>query len=291
MALMINGTDRNNKSHLDQSVVQGLKARVALAQQNWPLAAEMAHEAHQKYTLMSQEDYLGGFNDYTNPEWMWASHQTAEQNTAYFSFFAYMAADFSSFSMRTNPKAINSELYDEITETDIRKELWDPTGENQEFPVPRASNGAALGVRGPYMTRKFLTASGGSSSIGDVPLMRAAEMYLIEAEALANMDEEDQAADALYKLMITRDPEYIKSSNTGQELLDEILINRRVELWGEGYRFYDLKRLNMDMDKTNTNHQPHIAIEMNVPAGDPKWQWLIPQTEINTSDGIVIQNP
>ena len=290
LMLFSDATERPNKSHFDQSVVQGLKARVALTQQNWDVAAEMAHEAHQGYTLMSREEYLDGFNDYTNPEWMWGSHQTAEQNTAYFSFFAYMAADFSSYSMRTNPKAINSELYDYISDTDIRKELWDPTGENLEFPVPTSASGAPLGVRGPYMTRKFLTASGGESSIGDVPLMRAAEMYLIEAEALARLGNFEGAAEALYQLMIARDPNYTKSTSTGQELIEEILINRRVELWGEGFRFYDLKRLNMDMDRRDTNHLQHVALEMFVPAGDERWQWLIPQDEINASGGLITQN-
>lgn len=283
--------DRPNKSHLGLSVAQGFKARVALTQENWELAATMANAARQDYPLMSRSEILEGFNDYNNPEWMWGSHQNAEQNTAFFSFFAYMAADFSSFSMRTNPKAINSNLYNEISETDIRKELWDPTGENMEFPVPRDGNGVALGVRAPYMTRKFLTASGGESSIGDVPYMRAAEMYLIEAEALARMGEDENSATVLFDFVSARDPEYVQSTNTGDELIEEILIHRRVELWGEGFRFYDLKRLNMPLDRTGTNHQPSIAIVMEVPAGDEQWQFLIPQDEINNSNGIVTQNP
>lgn len=44
------------------------------------------------------------------------------------------------------------------------------------------------------------------------------------------------------------------------------------------------------MDRTDTNHKPHVALEMFVPADDERWQWLIPQTEINASNGIVTQN-
>ncbi|MCK7529965.1 MAG: RagB/SusD family nutrient uptake outer membrane protein [Marinilabiliales bacterium] len=42
---------------------------------------------------------------------------------------------------------------------------------------------------------------------------------------------------------------YIASANTGQALIDEIMLNRRLELWGEGFRFTDLKRLNLPLSR------------------------------------------
>lgn len=47
-----------------------------------------------------------------------------------------------------------------------------------------------------------------------------------------------------------RDASYTLSTNTGQALIDEIMVQRRVELWGEGFRFLDLKRLNLPLDRT-----------------------------------------
>ena len=44
------------------------------------------------------------------------------------------------------------------------------------------------------MNRKFLSGGGSGSSIGDVPIMRVAEMYLIEAEARARAGGQDAAA-------------------------------------------------------------------------------------------------
>lgn len=82
------------------------------------------------------------------------------------------------------------------------------------------------------MNRKFLSGGGSGSSIGDVPLMRVAEMYLIEAEAKARAGGQDAAAAAvLFTLAKQRDPNYVLSTNTGQALIDEIMIQRRVELW------------------------------------------------------------
>lgn len=278
------GYTRANASHINQNVARGFKARVALTQQNWSLAAQLASQARQGFMLMSQAQYMEGFNDYTNPEWMWGSHQQSDQTTFFYSFFAFMSANFNSSNIRGNPKAINSALYNQISATDIRKQLWDPTGANTAFPTPPG------GVRRPYMNRKFLSAGGSTSSIGDVPLMRAAEMYLIEAEAKARGGDEPGARQALFTLVKARDPNYVLSTNSGQALIDEIMMHRRVELWGEGFRFYDLKRLNQPLNRNGANHITSLAVIFTVPAGDKTWQYLIPQQEINTNP-LCVQNP
>ncbi|HEY6502994.1 MAG TPA: RagB/SusD family nutrient uptake outer membrane protein [Chitinophagaceae bacterium] len=276
---------RANVSHLNVNVVKGVRARVALAMQDWTLAAQFANEARQGFNLMSNTQYMQGFNNYTNPEWMWGSRQQADQTTFFYSFFAFMSADFNSTNIRTGPKCINSTLYNAITATDIRKQLWDPTGTNTAFPIPPG------GARFPYMNRKFLSGGGSSSSIGDVPIMRVAEMYLLEAEARARAGgQEGAAASVLFTLVKQRDPSYVLSVNTGQALIDEIMFHRRVELWGEGFRFYDLKRLNMALNRNGANHVPAVASTMDVPAGDKRWEFLIPRTELNTNSNCV-QNP
>ncbi|MGB3007015.1 MAG: RagB/SusD family nutrient uptake outer membrane protein [Chitinophagaceae bacterium] len=277
--------NRANASHINLSVAKGLRARVALAMQDWPIAAQFANEARQGLPLMTTAQYLLGFNNYTNPEWMWGSRQQADQTTYFYSFFAYMSADFNSTNIRTGPKCINSALYNQIAATDIRKSLWDPTGTNTAFPTPPG------GSRYPYMNRKFLSGGGSLSSIGDVPIMRVAEMYLIEAEARARAGGQDAAAaSVLFSLVSQRNPSYVLSTNTGQALIDEIMIHRRVELWGEGFRFYDLKRLNLPLDRTGANHVPAVAVNLSVPAGEVTWEFLIPRTELNSNNKCQ-QNP
>jgi hypothetical protein len=268
-------------SHFNVDVAKGMRARVALTMQDWATAAQYAGEARASYTLMDTTAYLKGFNSISNPEWMWGSKQIPDQTTYFYSFFAYMSANFNSTNIRTNPKAINSKLYGMISSTDIRKKLWDPTGSS--IPVPPG------GVKAAYANRKFLAVSS-SSSIGDVPMMRAAEMYLIEAEARARMGQDAQAQDLLYKLVHARDAAYIKSTNTGTALIDEILTQRRIELWGEGFRFLDLKRLNQPLDRNGANHNVSLASVMSIPAGDNRWEFLFPQAEIN-ANAKVQQNP
>jgi hypothetical protein len=282
---LLDGYDRDNASHLNANVAKGIKARVALTQQNWALAAQLAAEARDGYPLMSEADYMAGFNDYNNDEWLWGVHQQADQTTFFYSFFAYLSCNFNSTNIRGNPKAINSDLYDLIPESDVRKRLWDPTGANKDFPIPDHP----ASVRKPYMNRKFHT-SAPDQSIGDVPLMRASEMYLIEAEALARAGQDGPAAAALFTLANRRDPDYVLSVNTGQALIDEIMVQRRVELWGEGFRWYDLKRLNQSLERAGANHDAALARVLSIPAGDKQWQFLIPQDEMNANK-LMEQNP
>ncbi|MCY4781043.1 RagB/SusD family nutrient uptake outer membrane protein [Sphingobacterium sp. UT-1RO-CII-1] len=275
---------RPDKSHLNVNVAKGVKARVALTQQNYEVAATNAREAKQGFTLMNPEQYIDGFVSFSNPEWMWGINHRDDQPTYFYSFYAYIG-NFSSTNTRGNPKAINSLLYAKISDTDIRKQLWDPTGADNTFPL------AASGVRMPYMTRKF-TMPNPNNSNGDLAFMRAAEMFLIEAEALANLTgREVDARKALFDLVITRDPDYTLSTKSGAPLIEEILTHRRVELWGEGFRFYDLKRLNMPLNREGANHIASLAGVLTVPAGDKRWEFLIPQGELNRTLDVVKQNP
>ncbi len=286
--LLLDGYSRANKSHLDKSVAQGIKARVALTQQNWSTAAAMAAAALSSYSLMDPASYMSGFDDYNNAEWMWGSHQQDNQTTYFASFFAYMSCNFPSLNIEESPRTILDSVYRLIPNTDVRWQLWDSTGTNKAFPVPVSSSGTDAGTRLKFMQRKFKVANP-QLSVGDVPLMRASEMYLIEAEAYAQMGQNTQAAAALYPLAKSRDASYVLSTKQGKALLNEIWFQRRIELWGEGFRFYDLKRLNQPLYRGR--HTFMRSYQTNVDAGDVKWQFLIPQSEIDATGGVVIQNP
>ncbi|GAB3828694.1 hypothetical protein GCM10028895_42540 [Pontibacter rugosus] len=298
-AISLLPSSRNAKSHFNVEVAKGIKARVALTMQDWETAAKYAKEARNGFSLMSEKDYLAGFNNVDNVEWMWGSDQISDQTTYFYSFFAYMSVNFSSSNIRSNPKAINSKLYAKIADTDVRKQMWDPTP-----TAVKDANDKTVGydVNGfltptsfspkPYMNRKFMS-EGAASSIGDVPYMRAAEMYLIEAEALARKGSGVAAAGVLAELMKTRNSKYEFIPLSDQALINEILLQRRVELWGEGFRFLDLKRTNSSLDRNASNHSATLAGNiLDVPAGDKRWQWLIPQDELNANQNPgMVQNP
>ncbi len=278
---------RPNASHINQNVTQGLKARVSLVQGNYDTAIEMAIAARDGFDLMDSVSYSSGFNDYTLSEWMWGGHYNEEQGSTFTNFHAWVSRNFSSSNIRGNPKSINSTLHGMIPTSDVRSALFDPTGDHPNLP-----SGIEISSRHrrfPFTNQKFL-AFGTGDSRGDVPYMRSAEMYLIEAEAKARLGDTD-AANALLPLAQARDAEYVLSTNTGQALIDEILLQRRWELWGEGFRFFDLKRLNNDLDRNGANHNSGLLNNlMFVPAGDLRWQWQIPEDEIDANPSVE-QNP
>lgn len=285
-AMAFNITARSNKSQVNLHVTWGLRARVALTMQDYENAILYAKKVIDSglYPLMNQENYLKGFNDATSlSEFIWATMPTQDQDDAFGSFFAQIAYNANTSFMRANPKRINQALYDQIPETDVRKSLWEPSPNAENFPLPLASFN-----RQPYMSRKFsIKAPGGS--LGDVPLMRTAEMYLILAEAYASSARDGLAQEALFELTKVRDLSAEKSTKTGSSLLSEIWINRRVELWGEGFRYLDLKRLNQPLDRTVVPNYVGGSVNnfMSVPAGDDQWQFFFPRAELDANPHII----
>ncbi|HEY0667495.1 MAG TPA: RagB/SusD family nutrient uptake outer membrane protein [Sphingobacteriaceae bacterium] len=290
-AIALNSTSRVNKSHINVWVTKGLRARVALTMQDYANAIKYSKEVIDggQFPLMNEIAYQSGFNNAPNlSEFMWATMPTTDQGDTFGSFFAQIAYNANTSFMRANPKRINSALYDQISSTDVRKKMWEPAPTATNFPLP-ASNFA----RQPYMSRKFSVKAVGDPSLGDVPLMRSAEMYLILAEAYAKSNQNGLAQDALFVLVSKRDPSAVKSTNTGNALVNEILFNRRIELWGEGFRWLDLKRLNLPLDRTVVPNYNAASVNnvMQLAAGDPKWTFLIPRSEMEANPNIGPQNP
>lgn len=287
----LEGYNRANKSHLNKSVAQALQAQVALVQGNWTLAASAANAARQGYSFMSTAQHQEGYSKQSNPEFMWADYVQEDQTMYFYSFYAQISHNFNATTIRQSPKSITKDLYDKISATDVRKTFWYPNAVADKLPeVPPA------GVRFNYMNSKFKAVSV-SDGRGDFPWIRVAEMYLIEAEALARTTgKESEARDVLYLLAKNRDPQYVKSVKTGQALIDEILIQRRIELWGEGRNWTDLKRLNLPLQRPSGStagkgvHIASFATTLDVPAGGNIWTWMIPKAETDANPEIV-QNP
>lgn len=278
-------TARAAKSHFNKNVVRGMQARVALVQQNWSAAAAFAAEARQGWSLMTVAQYQDGFADISNPEWMWGFDHLEDQTEYFGAYHSYISSNFNSTNIRATPKTINKLIYDRIPDTDVRSKMWvkAPTTANSITPPG--------GIRVPYMVQKYrLPGTPSTSSMGDVPYMRTSEMYLIEAEAKARSGDNAGAAKTLFDLVKQRDPAYVTSTKTGDALIEEIMFNRRIELWGEGHRFLDLKRLNLPLNRNGIGHNAAVALLFDVPAGDPRWEFLIPRRELDANK-LAVQNP
>lgn len=129
-----------------------------------------------------------------------------------------------------------------------------------------------------------------------VPFMRIEEMKLIEAEA-AGMQDLARGKALLTAFATTRDPDYVYGAHEAETygssyatpFQNEIWWQRRVELWGEGFGAFDIKRLDKGVIRSY-EHSNHIeTYSWNV--GDygtndgctyPNWMDLVVvQTETN----------
>lgn len=210
------------------------------------------------------------------------------------------------------PFSIDRHLFESIPESDIRRGVFvdfavdEMTKEDAIAYVSRYSdhpdwivrNGnGSLKTNGGGLELKFRPA-GGEDGRDDqmkgfavsVPLMRVEEMMLIEAEA-AGMQDEGRGIALLTEFAQTRDKNYVYgkhneaygSSSIATPFQNEIWWQRRVELWGEGFGSFDMKRYNKGIIRSyeNTNHPDGYQWNTATPA---EWMTLIiPDSERNTN--------
>lgn len=258
--------ERPNKDYIDVNVAEGLLARYYLLSQQWQKAADAAKLAHTGYDIMGESGLHDGFMNIDNVEWMWGFDESSETTTTYASFFSHIsniAPGYSGLGLCT--KLIDAELYNSIPADDYRKSLFN----GPEGDAKQKTNGAKL----PYANLKF--GNDGNWTM-DYPYMRAAEMILIEAEAYAHLGEGTKAAEVLKELMVKRQPSWDKTSVS----VEDVYLQRRIELWGEGFGFFDLKRLGKGIDRNyeGTNHLP--TYRLTIPAHAKDWTYQIPRTEM-----------
>ena len=269
------GYQRPNKDYIDASVARGLLARLYLLTQQWDKAATTAHAARQGYTLMDKARLHAGFNSASDDEWMWGFIHTTETQTSYASFFSHMATEGPGYGS-SYPFLIDARLYSRISDTDYRKDLFNgPNGDPS-----RTTSGA----KRPYANQKFQYKDGW---LCDYMYMRAAEMVLIEAEAYAHQGQGAKAATVLKELMVNRDPQW----NLSNVSVEDVYLQRRIELWGEGFTYFDLKRLNKGIDRSYEGNNHNYKLKF--PAHDVVWTFQIPLSEIqeNTHISEEDQNP
>ncbi len=259
---------RGNKSEININVAKGIKARVALTTGQYATAETMAREARTGFNLTA--NYDGGFTDSTDPEWMWGAVLIDEQQTSYASFFSHIDPYFGGYAALGNHKLASTVIYDFMADTDIRKSLF-------------------VTVSGkPRVGIKF---SGFGEWTNDYLYMRAGEMYLIEAEAQARLGKNEDAQNTLFALVSKRDAGFVKPALTGDDLIAHILMQRRCELWGEGQRFFDIKRLNIGLERRGLGHTETLwNAASNYPPGDKNLTFLIPKQEMDANPKMV-QNP
>ena len=294
------GNTRSNNYDPDVNVAYAIYARAALTREDYSTAKEMAVKARDGYPLMNVSDYKAGFCNSTQ-EWIWSSYGASDETLYYYSYFAYIAYNSNASAVRNYPKCISKELYDEIPATDIRRDLFlDPAGYSYTTSTGAAgsqlTSAAFSAFPDLYSTSKvyaymqFKIKADDLPGVGNLNHFRSSEMVLIEAEADYFLTEETDAQTALNELNAgsERDPSY-NCTKTGTDLLNEIKRYRAIELWGEGFDWFDLKRWGDSIDRKSYDEGGNFLSILAVTYGPTEknnWTWMIPGKETDYNSAL-----
>ncbi|MDO5978325.1 RagB/SusD family nutrient uptake outer membrane protein [Flavivirga spongiicola] len=255
---------RLGKSYINKAVANGFLSRVLLVtQDDWSLASSAAKAAYgsDAESAVVSSNWGEGFNDLSDQDWLWGHFQDGSNETNFFWMAPHVFTDHLTLSFQAT--YANTNFRDTFSDDDVRKLFRD---------IYNSST--------PY--REFVTTKFAFTFASDVPLMRKSEMVLIDAEAQYNLGNEPEARNLLFALQKARDTNAILSTNSGSDLMDEILLERRKELYGEiGVEWFDAKRLRMPINRDDVHR-----VVVNVPADSELFYLNIPQTEIDANPNM-----
>lgn len=287
--------------HID--AVYGLKARLYMwmaedgkttdieAYRNAQRYARMAIDAS-GLAPMTEEECLSttkGFNDINC--WMWGSELVKENEavqTGIVNWVSWMSNEntFGYTAQNGGPTLmIDARMYSQIDDNDFRKRMWVPDSANSplwdkiDFTTSAYVDMRARLSSLPLASLKFRPGEGNPDDVNlaaaiGYPIMRVEEMYFIEAEAAEHVTPgagKGLLEDFMNNYRIASDaPVGYKYTCNATDVIQEIVFQKRVELWGEGQSFFDYKRLNMSVDRTyqGTNFYPLAQFRT---AGRPAW--------------------
>ena len=298
--------DSKTFPHLD--AVYGLKARLYMWNEDYANAEKYARlaidEAKKLKTVpMTEKECLDtktGFNDIS--KWMWGAQQTSEDytvKTGIINWTSWMSNETTFGYASAGPYVmIDKSLYDKISNTDFRKRMFKAPKGTPLYGKSEYLDAEAAEEYPDYASLKFRPNEGEmkdykTGAASAFPLMRVEEMFLIEAEAAAQQDPARGIALINSFMKTYRDASYNCKAAAKDDVIQEIVLQKRVELFGEGHTFFDIKRLNMPVTRSykGTNYDDTKALFNTTTR--PAWMNLvISQSEEDNNNGVVgFNNP
>ncbi|AIZ40422.1 RagB/SusD family nutrient uptake outer membrane protein [Cellulophaga baltica] len=282
---LLDGYARPSKTQVDKSVAQTILAYVLASRRDrWDDVVTLTNNALANTTASAMEaddsvnGILGGFNDVASQGWMWGVDLNEDIALGLVSWWGQMDAFSYSYAAFGDNKSIDVDLYESMPADDIRRGQFENDSEsdfllqplNKFYDSDRTLFGASQIVKADYI------------------YMRYEEPLLLNIEALANSGQEGLARTALFNFVSTRvgDATYINALS-GQALLDEIYLQTRLELWGEGKSYLAMKR-NKATIVRGANHLSFTGTP--IPFDDERLTFEIPQQELQDNNNITTQN-
>ncbi|MEN7549620.1 RagB/SusD family nutrient uptake outer membrane protein [Rapidithrix thailandica] len=265
-ALSLLNKEKNN-GKISINAAKGLLARVHLYMENWQSAADLATEVIEsgKFSLVSNEAFVESWATDFPAESIFEIVNTLVDNpsTNALSYFYHQKGYGDALATK--------ELYQLYEAGDVRQKLI-KVGERED------------GEETAYLVYKYPR---GSSREDNIRVIGLPEVYLIRAEASAELGNEAQAQEDVQTLIQRALPSAPDVTATGDALKELIQTERRKELAFEGHRLFDLNRRKMDVNIIRTNEV--------IVAKYPNDRFILPiplrELDANSNNEGMVQNP
>jgi tetratricopeptide (TPR) repeat protein len=256
----------DNDDRVNRFAALAFLSRVYLQQSQYELARDAASEVievgEKELGLYSMNNnIMQPFTADNADEVIWEIEQDVQNNAGdandgLATFYAYLDA------VGRGDVNINESFYNLYDPADKRKAQW------------YYNDGGAL------YTAKW------SSASQNLPVVRLAEMYLTRAECNKWLMQEVVATPA-EDLAKVRNMGRVNLAPIANPTIEDILLERWLELAFEGVRIHDIKRTQDTLIRYDNNGE----VDEIYPWNDPRLVFPIPAQEVSASGGVIEQNP
>jgi hypothetical protein len=264
ISLMKSNSRSGNSNTLSSASTKALLSRVYLYKEDWPNAETMATEVLSSgFSLVPNDNYFS----------LWTTDNSSE------SIFEISMTEADNVGGNGIAGLYSRNGYGDYLPSNDVVSLYDPA----DTRLSTFNEDSSLaGEFAPFRVDKYPDFNG----FDNVKVIRLAEIYLIRAEARAEIGTNIQGAQQDLDMVHQRAlPSAPNTSVTGEALKEAIFLERRLELCFEGQRLWDLMRNKMDVVRI----QCTAAICL-IPYASDTVLLPIPQVETDANSNIT-QNP
>ena len=257
---MSTSLDDTSSHYMTTNAVKALKARVALHFKDYVVADQYAREVINSgnYSVATSSAFASTFNTDSTNNQIFSIANSVNDNIGNNSLANIYQGSYGDVEFL-------KDLYDQYESTDVRKSLLTSSGTNR------------------YRMSKYVDATYTGSY--DIPVIRYEEVVLIYAESrLLGYGDSTTALTYLNQIASNRGATTYTSAT-----LDNILLERRKEFAGEGFRFYDLVRTERNLPLVDGNLQTYGQgghRNQPVPYGSYKLAFPIPLGELRANPNM-----
>ena len=261
---------------------------------------------------LTEDQWMNSKTGFNTPQssWMLGTYVTSKEevNTGYYynSFVAQIASEPTWGMPRYGSafRLISKSLYDKISDSDWRKTSWNSPDDAGKTEIPEKYRtelkGDAWSRLPAYANLKFRAGSGSISTIetgliASLPIMRVEEMYIIRFEAIVHTEGVAAAAKEMADFLNTyryTAGSYNCEATDRDSIITELMVQRRIEFWGEGINFFAYKRLGLPITRSYDGTNWLSSLRLNTKAGytAPWMNYVLPEYERDNNQGVIL-NP